>query len=250
MKYIVIGANGFIGKNVCKALQQSGKKPLCLAHSDFDIEKMTMYTNYDFANAVIFDCIARIDANKDELFRINVSALKTFLEYLKLIENIQYIYFSTYATQIENLVKYNDYARSKFEAEKIIRASSINWKIVRLSFPFGKGENKNRLLPRLIEKIKAGEALVLDDTKINLTPIDVLGELLDVILDSKQKEINFTDGKTYALSVVVDDLFELLKIPGSYTLSQKKMDIACNKPFFSLSKNIKTYLKEMVESHE
>jgi nucleoside-diphosphate-sugar epimerase len=80
-----------------------------------------------------------------------------------------------------------DYAVSKWESEQAVRAlrSAMRVQILRLFFPYGPGQRKERLVPRLIERVRTGEAITLANGEgplLNPIYIDDLVEWIERIL--------------------------------------------------------------------
>lgn len=249
MKYYVLGANGFIGSNISKVLKQSNFDVIELNRKKFDITNQSDYKKYDFSDSIIIDSIASIDSEKSELFRINVDGLKNFINYLNLIcKNFTYIYISTTSTQILSQVENNHYIKSKFLAEEHIKHYVKNYKIIRLIFPFGKGENSNRLISRLISKIKYNEQFSLDSVTLNLTPIELLNEHVIELLENNNREINFTDGNVYRLKDIVDFIYKELKIETNYIFNQNKKNYLNLNDYSLLSEvtTIENFIKRML----
>lgn len=222
MTYIVLGSNGFIGSNIFNTLKKNNLEVLGLSKQDFNMQNRSDYAKFDFSNSIIIDCIASID-DKNAVFEVNVNGLKYFIDYLNLNHNnFKYIYFSTTSTQISEQVEQNDYVKSKFLAENYIKENVLDYKIIRLIFPFGKGENKNRLISRFINKIQNGEKLEIDNVSLNLTPISYLNDNFLDTVKNEFKDINFTDGKVYELKDVVDCIYKLLNIDKNYKFNEEK----------------------------
>lgn len=206
-KYIVLGANGFLGSNISAFLHKNNFQAKVLTRTELDLLKPESYDAVDFSNSMIFDCIARIDGSKEEIELTNNRGLVNFLEYLnKEHSNFTYVYFSSLSTLKREIIDKNVYVASKFKAEEFIKNGVADHKIIRLSFPVGQGESPNRLLSRLINKLKKNEALVIDEIKINITPISGLIQWLPELIALKEKEINFTDGQVYSLAEIVSYL--------------------------------------------
>lgn len=229
MKYIVLGNNGFIGNHIYNVLKNNNLEVIGLSRNDFDITNESDYIKFDFSNSTIIDCIASID-NAEKNFEVNVTGLSSFIDYLKKSNfNFNYIYLSTTSTQIEEQVSTNSYIKSKLLGEEYIKKNVLNYKIIRLIFPFGKGENPDRLISRLTQRIKNNEMLYIDNVTLNLTPIDYLTNNILNLLSNKSTEINFTDGKVYKLKDIVDCLYEILHQKPNYIYNEDhKINLAIN----------------------
>lgn len=249
MKYFILGSNGFIGSNILKTLKKLNLNVVGLDRKKFDITDENCYKNFEFSNSIIIDAIASIDSNSDEIYQVNVDGVKKFVSYLKLsCKDFKYVYISTTSTQIKEQVENSDYVKSKFLAENHIKDKLSNHQIIRLIFPFGKGENKNRLLSRLINKIKNGETLHIDNVSLNLTHISYLTDNFLEIIKSNSTEMNFNDFKTYVLKDIIDLLYKLLDKEKNYIFNKNKIvKLNLNKLDKKESaKYLEKYLKEMI----
>lgn len=217
MKYYILGGDGFVAKNIYLTLMSNECDVELLKRDDFDLTNEENYSKFNFSNTTIIDCISKIDGDKDMIFQTNFYSLQKFINYLNVnCANYKYIYFSTFSTQLSQEMELNPYIHSKMLAEDFIEKNISHYKIIRLIFPFGKGENKNRLLSKLIHKIKNDEKIVINNTHLNLTPIALLRENFLHLLADKEKDVNFSDGKVYSLKHIVDNLFGLLKKKPNY----------------------------------
>lgn len=249
MKYFILGSNGFIGSNILKTLKKLNLNVVGLDRKKFDITDENCYKNFEFSNSIIIDAIASIDSNSDEIFKVNVDGVKKFSSYLNLnCKDFKYIYISTTSTQIKDQVENNDYIKSKFLAETYIKDKLNNYQIIRLIFPFGKGEKPNRLISRLISRIKQNEQLIIDNVTLNLTPIEFFNKSIITLIKSSEREINFTDGKVYRLKDIVDYIYKELKNKTKYIYNKDnkvKLNINDN-TLISRIIELEDYIEEML----
>lgn len=255
MKYYILGSNGFIGSNLYFAFEKNGLNVIALDRNNFDITKKDDYKRIDFSNSTIIDTIASIDDSEDEIFKVNVNGLKNFINYLKNnCKNYRYVYFSTASVSDKEMICNNHYVKSKHEAEKLIRKNILNYQIVRLVFPFGRGEKKTRLISRLIEQIRKGEQLAFSEVTLNLTPIEYITTNISMLLKSEQKEIILTDGSIYKLKEIVDFLYAAMQLPKNYTYDREKIVkhvfVSNVRGFAPIKKNIDFYLRKMLDENE
>jgi len=247
MKYVVLGKNSFVGKHLYQTLKETNKKVVSLDKNDFDITNYSTYNKYDFSNSIIIDCIASIDSDEQTIYKTNYLGLKQFITYLNSKKyNFKYIYFSTTSTQIEKEQKKTSYIASKLLAEEYISSNVYDYQIIRLTFPFGKGENKNRFISKLISKIKLNQKITINNVIMNLTPISFLQENFINLLESTKKEINFTDGKVYHIKDIVESLYKLLKIEPNYTYNNSEIHNLCTSNEQKVICNINLF-KDMID---
>jgi len=229
--FYVLGANGFIGSYVAESLRKTESNLVtALKKNNFDITHSSDYLKFNFNEATIIDCITKIDGYSEDVMETNYYSFKNFIDYLNNSGiSYRYIYFSTMTSNDKKQVKSNPYVRSKHLAERYIIENVINYTIIRLAFPFGKGEGGNRLISRIINKILNNEDLILDDVTLNLTSIDFLIKYIPELIKSKKKIIKFTDGIPYRLSDVVDVICRALSKPNRYKVNPTPIDLTVTK---------------------
>jgi nucleoside-diphosphate-sugar epimerase len=223
----ILGANGFLGRQIANFKTFFGNQhSFPLNRADLDFLKPTHFFKYDFTDSLIIDCIANIDGSEMECNNVNIEGLNSFLSHLK-NTNFKgtYVYFSTLSVINDDQVNSNYYVKSKKEAEVLIKNSGLNYKIIRLTFPFGIGESNNRLITRLIKKIKNNEDVFLDDVSLSITPINYLLQNLEGAISSTDKEINFTDGNVYKLKEIVDYIKINSNSSSNIHQNSKKIDL-------------------------
>lgn len=232
MRFILIGINGFVGSRLHEFLNGEITEVIGYSKSRLDFCNPATFENYRPLNDdIIIDCIARIDGNEADINAVNFTGLSGFIEYLnKLQVTYKYVYFSTYATCLKNLVDSNVYVRSKARAETFIKNNVTDYRIIRLIFPFGKGENKNRVVSRIINKIKAGETISVDKFRLNLTPFaDIRNHFLELI-NSADREINFSNGIDLFFPDIVTFMFEQLGMEKKLAVTEKELTITVPAP--------------------
>jgi nucleoside-diphosphate-sugar epimerase len=215
MRYCVLGATGFVGRHLADRLEGLGADVLRLSRPSFDLTRPEVFAAADLDGRVILDCAARIDGPEESVRAVVVDGLAEFLAHLRTRRPGRYVYFSTASTLRPEITAQNAYVRAKQEAEDFVRQIP-DARIIRLSFPFGIGENPERLVSRLIRKALAGERLALGNVALPLTPIDFLAQRLPALLEAPGRESNFTDGRLYHLRDVARAIFAALDLPEAW----------------------------------
>ncbi len=215
MRACVLGATGFVGRHLADRLEGQGANVLRLSRPEFDLTRPETFAAADLDGRTILDCAARTDGPPELLREVNVRGLAAFLEHLRTRGPGRYVYFSTASTLRPQLVEQSPYVRAKKEAEDLA-LQLADAQVVRLSFPFGVGENPQRLVSRLIRKARAGERLTISNVALPLTPISFLAERLPALLASPRRESNFTDGRLYRLADVAATIFTALGLPAAW----------------------------------
>lgn len=231
MKYIILGRNGFLGKHLTVAFKNRDSNVTALDRNQFDITEPKTYNINQFRDSTIIDCIANID-NPDTTLDVNYTSLKLFIDSLnKNNINYKYIYFSTTSVDLPALRNGNPYIKSKFHAEDYIKKNIKSYLILRLSFPIGRGQDKNRLIPNLVSKIQNKEKLTIDRLKLNITPISFITKNIFEVIKKNNKTLNFTHKKQLSLEGIVKFIYKQLNVKENYTISNTSLDISVRENF-------------------
>ncbi len=179
MKVLVIGANGFLGKNLVRKCLELRWNVNCVFNKEKnfipeqcktfhidDLEKITDY--YD----VIFLLSAFIPENKSEVIpdkrlldvniRIPLRVVNSFKK-SKIIFSSSASVYGTHDLVISEKSLFNnpdDYALSKLSAEFILKFSA-GYQIVRFSSIYGEGMRFKTFIPTLLEQAKKNKELTL-----------------------------------------------------------------------------------------
>lgn len=223
MKYFVLGASGFIGNNLYNTLKNNKLDVIALNKEQFNITDENTYVKYNFSNSIIIDTIVNVDGNSEEIYNVNLEGIKRFISHLNENHtNFKYVYLSSTSTKIKQQIVTNTYINSKFQAEEFIINNLKDYIIIRLTFPFGKKENPNRLISRLIKQIRDDEKINIDNVTLNLTPVQDLNSNFLKLTKLNNQIINFSDGNVYELKKIIDKIYELMKKEENYTFNQEK----------------------------
>ncbi|MEO8765847.1 MAG: NAD-dependent epimerase/dehydratase family protein [Ginsengibacter sp.] len=250
---LILGAKGFLGSYLHSYFEAvATTKVIPLYRPLFDIcDKATYEQLPPDKELLLFDAITVNNWNKTDIKCVNIHGHKNFIDWLNSNNRrYHYVYFSTLSTLKISEHLANDYIVSKFIAENYIKEHCKNYTIIRVSFLFGKGENKNRLLSRIINKVQMGEDIQVDDVFLNLTPVGELGILFKNNEFLKSREINFIDGVTYRLQELVSIITEKINPAKSQvTFTEKKINLAFNENYFTngYTFKVKEALVQMIE---
>lgn len=220
-KIFLLGSTSFVGSNIVLELKKH-YDVVELARPNFNFLDPETFTQINFSNAIIIDCINVNNANNSEIENCNIKGFKIFIDYLmKNHSNVKYLYFSSISVLSKTIISQNSYINSKYVAENYLINSDITYHIVRLSYPIGKGENNTRLTSRLIKSIKNGEKITLSDIKINLTPIECISENIFSLTLFNNNKITFLSNNIYIpLLELVYKISELLNIKPNYIITK------------------------------
>jgi nucleoside-diphosphate-sugar epimerase len=248
-KIAITGANGFIGKSLCKTFSKLNRAYIGIVRSENSLKTLkainTIFvgdinSNTDWNQSlenceVIIHCagIAHVTNNKDNLYdyyKVNTEGTKNLAEQATQAGVKRLVFLSSIKVNGENTDKINNrkkfyykdipapqdvYARSKLEAEKtlweISSRTGLEVVVVRLPLVYGYGAKGN--LSRLIKLIKLGIPLPLSIIKNqrSMIGIDNLVNLLIRCIDHPK-----ANGKTFLASDGADlSTPQLIKLIGS-----------------------------------
>ena len=215
MKILVTGASGFIGSHLIRHLATLGHKVVahsksraiipsdpgvCLVKGD-----LTLPASIEGlpASVDVIVHLAQAGSFKEfpdqakEIFSINASATLALLEYARKVGARRFVFTSTgnvYGSQpipISEggyLVPSDFYGASKLAAEALIGQYSRFFDVVilRLFAVYGFGQQPTRLIPRLVEAVRAGRPVMVNPNggmKMNPTYIDDVVEVIARMLE-------------------------------------------------------------------
>lgn len=221
---LVTGGSGFIGRHLIKRLQLAGKSVLCLSSRDGDIAEYSTWKDLPTARVVIHlagkTYVPNSWSNSAEFLRVNVIGAEHAIAYCEktganLVMASGYLYGIPDQLPItEKLVPRpnNPYALSKYIAEQLGQFYSnyhgLSITILRIFNVYGPGQNKEFLIPKIINQIKSESQIRLN----SLTPrrdYVYIDDVIDAIESAiKLKEgfntINIGSGISYSVKEIVD----------------------------------------------
>jgi dTDP-4-dehydrorhamnose reductase len=227
MRIVVLGSGGFVGRYIVTVFKEQKKNYLALTRNEVDFLDENSFPQFQLKeDDIIIDCISVIDGDAEKINATNVTGLTAFLNYINSQhKHYQYIYLSTFSTTKADLVQSHIYVHSKFVAEDIIRKSVPNYKIIRLLFPFGKGEGQNRLISRLIQKVKRNESLEIDRMKFNPTPVEMLAAAILDAVNNHHKEMTICGSVAIELAEIAESIYKKLGRSADYKVTDRFLDL-------------------------
>ena len=240
MKIVVLGAEGFVGRHIVAGVQKTFGQVFALSRKEFELGNVKHYSKFAFSDTIIVDCISKIDGSPEDIYSNNHEDFKTFIDYLvKQDTSFRYVYLSTLSTNHSELTNTNAYVRSKYLAEQYLINNVKDYQIIKLSFPFGKGESANRFLSRIISKIMNNEPLLISNTDLSLMPVSYLQEDIVKILNSGFNILQYYNIHTIVLENLVKFIYKQLKIECNYVLQNNpKTSILPSSDIPSITRNI------------
>lgn len=185
-KIYILGQNSFVGKALYTIISDKEDCHL-ISRSEIDFLNKETFSNINFDDSIIIDCINVNNGNADQIMKCNYTGFVDFCTFLKKShKNVNYVYISSISTISEEVVAKNIYVASKKKAEDFLISSGLDYQIVRLSYPIGKGENKDRLVSRMIDLLKHNKEINIQDIQINFNDVnEVSTSIYDQLLKDR-----------------------------------------------------------------
>lgn len=181
MKIFISGGTGFVGEHVCRALRKQGHDLRLLAHRRRSVPESGMeyvtgnVTNMESFGAAVHGCDAVINLvgiirefplHNITFEQMHVRATATMLAACQQAGISRYLQMSALGTRPEAVSAYH---KSKWQAEKLVRASGLEWTIFRPSLIFGP---KDAFINMLAEQLRLTPVMpVIGSGTYRLQPI-------------------------------------------------------------------------------
>ena len=226
---LIIGANGFLGRNVSESIQNS----LRLTRSGVFKNGLKVYDSLEKCISKepiknIFNCaVSYNEKNLDELNNINYELPNKLIE-LTSKRNIRIFFFGSFFEKEPQEYMIN-YINSKLKLYKLIkRLNRKNIFYLRLEHIFGKHDREKKFLPTLVNKIKNQQSIVLNDpfTVRDFTPVDHVVNSCLIIKNKSQIKKNFFNIGTGKPQLSLAFIYKLINF---YTLNKPELFLEINK---------------------
>lgn len=204
MRLLVTGATGELGTPLLERLRESGYQLSVLSRRDItfsdsqirvvrgDLSLMESLKDAVKDADIILHLAAATHARSDKQYQqVNVEGTSNLLKVAKNNNVRQFIFLSTRAVGKEG----GGYSYSKLIAEERVKASGINWVILRPAEVYGNGGKDP--IAKLVEAVKRRKFIPVLSGEYNICPVhvdDVIAALVRTI-DNK-----CANGKTYTLA--------------------------------------------------
>lgn len=190
MKYFITGATGFLGRHLIPEIQ---KLDFTILKGDLNDKELLNKSLKDVDTVIHLAALIK-SKRKSSFYKVNVLGTQNLIEACVKTKVKNIIFTSSYLA--DPFYKKDPYGRSKFEGEKIIKKSGLNFIILRPTLIYGKSDDKN--LAQLVKWIKKLPFVpVFGNGNYHLQPIyvkDVI-KTINFILEK-----NIFNKKTYNLA--------------------------------------------------
>ncbi|MEI8073452.1 MAG: NAD(P)-dependent oxidoreductase [Bacteroidota bacterium] len=221
-KILVTGANGFVGKNLCRALKQLNHDVIELTSSAGDIIDTKTWETIPPTDTVIHlaakTFVPDSWKNPDLFLQTNTLGTVMALEYCRKY-NARMVFISSYLYgnpeslpihETAKIVTPNPYALSKKGAEDYCKfyadSFNVNMVIIRPFNLYGYGQSDNFLIPEIILQVLKGKEVHVKDLEPKRDYI-YIADFIDAIIrsiDMHQFELfNIGSGISYSVGEII-----------------------------------------------
>jgi nucleoside-diphosphate-sugar epimerase len=176
---LITGTTGFVGGALTRSLRDGHR---IVEVNRGEVRRSTDCIIWDYRDSlpaslpakadVVIHSAADTSESPRDGFVVNVAATSVLLEYARAAGANTFVYISTGSVYGASDVPHQErkpinpqgaYACTKAAGEFVVQSyqNSIRTLVLRLYFPFGPGQRKERLIPRLISRVSRGEAIQL-----------------------------------------------------------------------------------------
>ncbi len=232
MKTLIIGANGFLGRNLVKKALQMGWMVDCVYHTDksfipnqcrsFHIDELPkLKDSYDIVFLLsAFIPYGSFNSSDERLLDVNIKIPLLILDKFKkskIIYSSSTAVYGNHDSTIFEDSSFNNpniYGLSKLAAESILKFHT-DFQIIRFSSIYGKGMNSKTFIPKIMEEAKQNKKITLfgDGSRIqDYLYIDDAIHYLMAASKSKESGIYLgVFGKSYSNTDVAKIIQEFIK---------------------------------------
>jgi len=177
-KIVITGANGFIGKNLRQFLNQRKIKFISVSRKKYKPLKYETKRSTSYfltkKNSRLLDCTALVNLiglgqqeKNSDLNDVNIGITKKIIALSKRSKIKKFVYISGLGTSKNSK---SDYFISKYNAERKIIESGLDYTIFRASYIIGKNDLLTKKLQR---QVKRGKIIIPGSGKYKLQPISI-----------------------------------------------------------------------------
>jgi len=205
MKMLVTGASGFVGGVITRRARELGWEVRGIGRRSLDEPgymsvDLTRPFELDFHPHVVVHAAARSSpwGRRSEYQAQNVGATRHVLDYCASHGRPHFIYISTAAVLYRNEHQIgmneqtpvpgepiNEYARTKHQAELLVRGYAGDWCILRPRAVFGPGDTV--VFPRILRALKKGRLPLIESDRPVIGDLIYIDTLVEYVLRAAEK---------------------------------------------------------------
>jgi NADH dehydrogenase len=241
LKVAMTGANGFVGKNVGKALEKKGISVVKIVRKgkgslNFDDVITSEDLSENYLTSKLHGCSALLhfigkgkQTVDSDYQKVNVGITKNVIKLCKKAKIKKIIYISGLGVSKDTTF---GYFISKFQAEQEIINSGLDYTIFRASYIISKDDSLSNFL---FKQMKKGKMMVPGSGRYRLQPIFV-GDVTEVVFQSitqkkfSNKIIDLVGPKMITFNDYIRDFLQGKKIPIKHINLENAYHAALNNP--------------------
>jgi len=235
MKILITGASGFVGSALWSACKNRGWEVLALgrrplASPAYRQVDLSLPLDLPFRPDAVIHLAARSSpwGKRKDFLRQNVTATQNVVKFCINNKVPHLLYVSTSAVLYRNehqlamdettpapAIAINEYARTKYEGEKIVEGYAGTWSILRPRAVFGPGDTV--VFPRILRAAQQGRLPLIESDVIvqgDLIYIDTLVEYIARAVERKTTGLyHLTNNQPVPILSFLSDVFKQLGLP-------------------------------------
>jgi len=221
MTTLVTGAAGFVGRHV--AARIAGAVPLTRADADLRAALPSL-PRVD----TVIHCAAEID-DQSAMQETNVGGTERLVTWARGTGVRTFVFISTGGIHLANR-----YAETKREAEQIVLAAhnALDVHVARLFFPYGPGQSSERLIPRLIARVRSGQPITIGadgGPALSLTYISDVVEAIVRIAVLQGSHVVDVGGLAVTMREIATVIGTLAAVPPVFAIGGRSSDLVADR---------------------
>ncbi|GIW22437.1 MAG: CDP-4-dehydro-6-deoxy-D-gulose 4-reductase [Candidatus Sericytochromatia bacterium] len=265
-KLLLTGASGFIGKNLIKYLDNY--KVIAIVNKNKIEEKTNLYQiKLDLNNFLLLENLIKEEKPEILIHLAWITDNKTYLnsqgnlKWLSISKKLIDLFIKNNGKKLlvagscaEDYFKETLYSKTKANLKDYCFSKNIDITWLKIFFPFGPGDKKEKLIPSIINSGLKNKDFYLKEPENIIDYIyidDLVFIIYKVLKENKLGTVEIGTGKGYKLIDIANKIYNLIgsnaKI--NYNKRHKDRKIIVSKPVYYIENNIDDKLENTIKYH-